>query len=305
MIDSALKTQLLGAEYTLLRYQLRFTEDLLLPPYALLRLRREFSRVMRGDLSGGRVPADFRELLRPSLPTDPALLRRVQQPAPGFVLQIDQLQQQKFASEDCLELNVCFLGRGMLQVEIFSRLLAALGEIGLCGSSGRFMLEKIESCNSGMETEPLWCGGPFGLTPQIFDLSSVLDSVAPSAIDFEFLSPARLIKNQRPLFRSGFAEVLPFILRRVTGMLAVWADLEDVFDPRFLLDCSRSLQETEARFDWQDWRPLHSREEAGGLLGSVTLSGAGLVELWPLLKVGELFGIGKGAAFGAGRYRLV
>jgi hypothetical protein len=305
MIDGSLEIKLRRADYTLLRYQLRFREDFNLPAYALLRLRRELSRLLNAGLNNAFSHADFRNLLQPALPTDPVLLRRVQQPAPGFVLHIEQLQAMKIRAGELLSLPVCFFGRGMSLVEPFSCLLEALGSVGLCGNRGRFELESIEDGTGSGAGEKLWSGGPFQVAATISDLARQSEGSSASAVRFELMTPARLLRNSRPLFRPSFAELFPFILRRVTGMLAVWADLEDVFDVSRLLECAARLDTSDNRLNWQDWRPLRRHEEAGGLCGSVCLGGSELAELWPLLRIGELCGIGKGAAFGAGRYRLI
>ena len=305
MINGSLEKMLRRADYISLHYKIRFDEDFILPAYALLRLRRELSRVLKHNLDGDWSRSDLKNLLQPVLPTDPVLLRRIQQPAPGFILRVDSLQPQKYVAGDLLVLNVCFFCQGMLLVEPFTRLLEALGPVGLCRKTGRFHLESIaESSDQSVDRE-LWSGGVFSIAPTISDLCQHLEPFSRSSVKFEFMTPARLLKKSRPLFRSGFDEIFPFVLRRVTGMLAAWADLEEVFDVDQLLKCAAALVESDNRLHWQDWRPLQSHEEAGGLSGSVTLVGSELAELWPLLAIGGLFGIGKGAAFGAGRYRLI
>ncbi len=305
MIDGSLEKKLRRADYTSLCFNIRFDEDFLLPAYALLRLRRELNRVLKCDFGSGLSHSEFKTLLQPNLSTDPVLLRRVQQPAPGFILRVDSLQPQKYVHGDQLTLHVCFFGQGMLLVEHFTRLLEALGPVGLCGKAGRFHLESIGEDSGKPTARELWSGGEFSIAPTISDLSQSFDILTGTSVKFEFMTPARLLKNSRPLFRSGFDEIFPFILRRVTGMLATWAELEDVFDTGYLLECAAALIESENRLHWQDWRPLQKHEEAGGLSGSVILRGNKLEELWPLLVIGELLGIGKGAAFGAGRYRLI
>ena len=220
MDNGSLEKKMQQADYTLLRYQLRFEEDFLLPAYALLRLRRELSRVLKGSLNDKWNHAEFRHLLQPALPTDPVLLRRVQQPAPGFVLRIEQLQSHMFLAGDLLPLPVCFFARGMLLVEPFTRLLEALGSIGLCGNAGRFQLESIEDDTDRIAHKKLWRAGPFQIAATISDLTRQLEGPSVSTLRFELLTPARLLIKSRPLFQPQFVEIFPFILRRVTGMLA-------------------------------------------------------------------------------------
>jgi len=305
MIDGALEKIISRADYRILSYQLRFEEDTSLPAYALLRLRRELNLLLKSDLNSTFSHSEFRKLLQPELPSDPVLLRRVQQPAPGFIIHIDQLQPCQFSAGELFNLPVCFFGNGILLVEPFTCLLESLGPIGISNKAGRFRLESVlESCESDA-SRTLWSGGKIEFTPRTFDLSQRVEDSHRDTVTFELVTPARLLKNSRPLFRPSFAEVFPYVLRRVTGMLASWAELEDVFEVRDLLECSENLFESENSLAWQDWRPLRKREDVGGLSGAVILSGPELKDLWPILKIGELFGIGKGAAFGAGRYRLI
>lgn len=304
MIGSELEKRLVDAVYSDLRYRLRLREAVELPPFALLRLRREFSAVVR-DLADSDARACFRTLLQPPLPQDPVVLRRVQQPAPGFVLRCGSPALRTLAAGDELEFDVCFFGRGTQLTESFSRLLDGLGEIGLYAGRGRFAVESIENRYAPSAEPPLWGRGPYRFAPRLHDLAGVAGGDAPTSVRFEWLTPARLLKARRPMFRPNFADIFPFILRRVSGMLAVWAELEDIFAVSELLSCAAALQESNNRLGWRDWRPLRAGEEAGGVDGSVVVEGEGLERLWPLLRIGELFGVGKGAAFGAGSYRLV
>ncbi|WP_020676555.1 CRISPR system precrRNA processing endoribonuclease RAMP protein Cas6 [Geopsychrobacter electrodiphilus] len=303
MNHASLENILHRAEYTLLGYKLRLLEDFELPAYGLLRLRRELNRLLNTGLIVDAEREELRQLLHPPRALDSEILRRTQQPAPGFVLQIDQLKAVSYEPGDMLSLNVCFFGRGIGQIKVFSGLLEILGEIGLTLNRGRFYLDSIEN-NCNLQSLPLWRSGPYLLTPQLLDLAELFVTHIPQKITLEFLTPARLLKNGRPLFKPDFTEVFPFLLRRVTGMCAIWAEVEDVFDVELLIQQAARVRTLANRFFWQDWRSLDRKEEVGGLMGKLTLEGDELLDLWPVLKIGELLGLGKGAAFGAGRYRL-
>ena len=305
MSEASLEKKIRRTDYILIMYQLRFEEEVVLPAYALMRLRRELRRIVKDFPGDSTQQAEWRNLLQPELPTDPVVLRRAQQPAPGFVLRIESLQAHSYAAGDLLNLPVCFFSRGMFLVEPFTRLLETLGPIGIHNKMGRFHLESIEDNYEVSENKQLWAGGPFQIAPYLGDLTQILDDLPPESAKFQFLTPARVLKNSRPLFRPDFAEIFPFVLRRVTGMLAVWADLEDLFDVDYLCDSVTKITESENNLRWQDWRPLQNNEEVGGLCGSVVLSGEELGNFWTVLRIGELFGVGKGAAFGAGRFRLI
>lgn len=282
-----------------LNYRLGFTEDFALPAWGLLRLRRELLAVAKAF-----PQQSYAALLRPALPADPQVLRQAQQPSPGFILNIDQLAAQTFDATDEMTLSVSFLGQATQQLPLFSQLLAELGRAGLFNHHGRFVLKKIDSAIAPGEFSPIWQGGPLHLSPRVFALSELIDDPAPRNLVIEFCTPARLLKQGKPLFRATFADIFPFILRRVTSLLAVWGRVENLFDIGELLRCASQIFSRDNCLVWQDWRPLGPQEEAGGLSGCLHLSGEGLALLWPVLRLGELFGLGKSAAFGAGRYIL-
>ncbi|MCF6179234.1 MAG: CRISPR system precrRNA processing endoribonuclease RAMP protein Cas6 [Geopsychrobacter sp.] len=305
MISPRLEKRLRLAEYVSLRYLLRLQDDLNLPAFALIRLRRELMGLLKSDLFDRPQRERYRTLLLPALPVDPLLRRRVQRPAPAFIIRPMRVESIRLAAGDLLPLEVCFFGQGIGQIAVFSQLLQSLGEIGLFARRGRFSLDAIEGAGSVPGGPPLWTTGSFELTPRIYDLSQLFSPSVPSEIQLHFDSPARLLRQGRPLFKADFPEVFPFLLRRVTGMCAIWAELEELFDVDLLLECAGRVRVTENSLNWCDWRSLAKKGQVGGLLGTLTLEGSVLLVLWPILTIGALFGLGKGAAFGAGRYRLL
>lgn len=286
-------------DWIYLNYRLRFSETFTLPAWGLLRLRRELLAVAKAFPQQA-----YAALLRPALPVDPHVLRQVQQPSPGFIFNIEQLNSRTFGAANEMTLSVGFLGQATNQLPLFSQLLAELGQAGLFKHQGRFVLEQIDSATSRGEFQPIWQGGPLQFSPRIFTLLELIDDPPPRKVSMQFCTPARLLKQGKPLFRASFADIFPFILRRVTSMLAVWGRVENLFDIGELLRCASQISSCDNRLVWQDWRPLGPQEEAGGLSGSLHLSGQELALLWPVLRLGELFGVGKSAAFGAGRYLL-
>lgn len=84
-------------------------------------------------------------------------------------------------------------------------------------------------------------------------------------------------------------------------------DSDVIADPERLLASAARVQERENSFRWQDWRTLSGEDKAqdlGGVVGSVHLGGESLRDVLDILRIGSLMNVGKGAAFGAGRFRL-
>ncbi len=301
------------AEYVQLYFHLEICDYFDLPRLGLLQLRRELFQALRQLHEAGEDPLVVRlnRLLQPGLPDDPVLLRTVQKPAPALVLTPDLRQHGLIEPKERIVLPVLFLGDGISAITAFRRLLVQLGKQGLFSGAGRFRLDGIEAeDNSGMRSM-LWLRGEAEreLSPPINDLAWWLQRQPPCRdhLLLDIHSPLRLLRQKKPLFKTDFAELFPFILRRVTALLAGHCAVEVVTDPAGLIHQAAQVEVVCNRLRWQDWRRLDAADrtqDLGGLLGTLDLRGPALADLQWLLQIGSLLNIGKGASYGAGQYRV-
>ena len=301
------------AEYTLLVFQMEAREYFDLPSLGLLRLRREFHQAIRTLTESGEdeLGRELNLLMNPPLPVDPKLRKQVQRPAPPFVLCPDLDRCGLVEPGDQIELPVLFLGTGILAIEAFAQMLQQVGRQGLLNGHGVCELTKIEVENGNEQRTVIWNDGPLvdSLTPLVNDLKWWLDRQPPewNRLQMKLISPMRLMHCGKPLFRAGFSELFPFLLRRVTSMLAAHCNVETVSDPAALLDAAQQVEESANQLQWRDWRPLTAErggQDLGGLYGALELTGSELAELIWVLQLGSLFQVGKGAPYGAGCYQL-
>lgn len=291
------------------RLRLEYQQDVTLPAAYALRLRRELRPLAQQLLS----VEDFATLFAPPLPTDPQLLRLVQRPAPSFALQ----PQPTFAAravvagdEEELGLN-CFGPACALLPQLLATFVA-LGRVGIFHGAGRFELLSVTCADLQGRWQSVWRPGQTlaAVAPPLLDAAGWLDGQpAPtSRARLLWQAPLRLISAGRPLFRPDFSEIFPFLLRRVTALMAeacgpAWADEADE-----LRRAAAMLRSDARRLRWEDWRSLTAsptRVELGGVLGELVVEGESLRRLVWLLQLGTLLNVGKGAAYGAGRYTLV
>lgn len=296
-------------EFSLIHFHLEFQESYWLTLEALLRLRRDLQSAARQVL-GERGEEGFVALFDPPLPVDPFALRRFQRPGPPFVIIPDVEQQGDYDAGDRFVLRVTFWGEGIRLLGDFARVLQGLGRLGLHRGEGLFELVAVDSEDSAGNRSPLWQEGKamLELAPTVIDLRWWLNGFSEaSSVVLEFLTPARLLSQGRPLFKIDFRRLFPFILRRVGSMLYAHCGAEVIDDPESLLAAAALTDEMENRLRWQDWRTLVGPEQAqdlGGVIGSVRLGGEGLSEVLQILRAGTLLNVGKGASFGTGSFRL-
>lgn len=297
-------------EYTKLYFYLESDTYFDLPQSGLLQLRRELMQALK-SLSDATVTAQLKQLLQPELSPDPVVLRQVQKPAPALVISPDVLQYGLIEPKQRLVLPVLFIGSGVRSVIPFVLLLLHLEKQGLYHGNGTFHLAGIEGEDGSGTKSHLWSAGESlaHLITPVSNLAWWLERQRPltESVIFEAVSPIRILHKGKPLFKAHFSGIFPHILRRVSALTAAHAGVEVIDDPGYFLDLTAQVNSVGKPLRWDDWRTLKSASgghRLGGLMGTLALSGSGLAELWWLLDLGRLFNIGKGAAYGAGQYRI-
>ncbi len=295
--------------------QVRFVLDFVTPcqvrPADFLGIGRSLC-VAAKQLPGARDTAAARQwdtLFQPALSDDPVARRKFQKPAPGFVVTMPVSEEKHFAPGDRLELPVLFLGTSIPLIIDFLRSLVQLGRQGLVAGDGCFEVSEVYSRDSDRSDALVWRQtDPFEpLSCSVQPLNWLLQKhCITRCLTVKYLTPTRLLVNGKPLRKPGFAQVFPFMLRRVTSMLYAHGGVEALDEPAQLLALLRELEVHDTQFHWHDWRPLPGRQGlmVGGFVGQTHISGQALEELYWVLAVAALLGIGKGAPYGAGHFAL-
>jgi hypothetical protein len=305
---------LAGVEFSRIHFLLEFQEPFRVNSAIILSLRRDLLRAARHALGvdrGGRGAEAFAALFDPPLFSDPVLVRRHQRPGPGFVLHPSPGELRAYDCGDTLRLPVVLLGSAVQQLGDLAATLQKLGRMGLGRGEGLFDLVAIEAEDPSGDLRCLWQeGSDLGqMAPPLIDIPWWLArrDFSGQEVSLEFLTPARLLSGGKPLFRPNFTQIFPFVLRRVTSMIAAHCHCEIVGDPDPLLRAARSLEEIDNTLEWRDYKLLERADrdqEIGGVVGSLRLAGEALDSILWVLHLGSLFNVGKNSAYGAGHYRL-
>lgn len=248
-------------------------------------------------------------LFQPALSEDPVAQRKFQKPSPAFVVTLPIEEKTFFDVGDHLGLEVLFIGTGITLIREFMRSLIHLGHLGLIVGEGCFEVTEVLSQASDGSYNLAWRQNQpiSALTSSVHPLSWLFqDQQIVTPLTVKFMTPTRLLANSKPLRNPLFEQVFPFLLRRVTSMLYAHAGVEVFDDPTDLLARARQLCCVSTELRWCDWRPLPGRQGlvVGGFVGKMVLEGQELEEIYWVLAAASLFGIGKGATYGAGRFIL-
>lgn len=291
-------------------FVLNLVEPVDLPPMAVLQLRREFVGVMEEleRRQGKEVAQSVNRLLFPEPTTDPVMLRQVQKPGAAVVLSPDTNLQGTFSAGQQITLPALFIGDGVVCVKAFLLLLNLLGERGIHRGQGRFNIDSL-ILNNGSNNATRSAAEPETLAPAVIPLGWRLLQTAPlTKVNLKIISPMRLIKRGKPLFRLNFNDLFTSVLRRVGGLAAFHSGTEIDLDHHRLIALANEVEYCDYDLHWRDWRHLEQGRKSqglGGLTGVMTLTGGSLPDLLWLFELGSLLHVGKGASYGFGRYRLV
>lgn len=293
------------------RFVLNFVSSCQAQPADFLEVGRALRLAGRQSLDSRDTAAiqQWQALFQPALSDDPVARRKFQKPAPAFVVTMPLMQKKMFKAGDQLGLEVLFLVTSIPLIHDFLRSLVHLGHLGLVAGKGHFEVSEVYSVGSGNSESLAWRQGePLeSLSCSVQSLTWLLQEERIAGnVKLNFVTPTRLIVEGKPLRKPHFTQVFPFMLRRATSMLYAHSGIEVLDDPSELLALVRGLQVVESKLSWHDWRPLAGRQGlvVGGFMGEMVLEGQSLDEVFWVFAVASLFGIGKGATYGAGRFVL-
>lgn len=206
---------------------------------------------------------------------------------------------------DVLTLHLTLFGQATRYLVWFIYTLNKLGQRGLGKNKVHFTVDEVTSGGNRVYSAGSDRVGAVESGSRI-----VLEPGEPmqGKVSLDFLSP--LVLRTRGTIHSRFdaPAFTTTLLRRVTNLNAFYGENpEAVTDPRPYVEAAKSLTVASAmttvgrsRYSTRQKQEI----DYSGIAGTVTLAGE-IGTLLPLLRAGEVAGVGKNTAFGMGRYRVV
>lgn len=129
----------------------------------------------------------------------------------------------------------------------------------------------------------------------------------PSRLTVNYLTMTRLKYEESYVDRVEFHILIRSLLRRFSSLAYFHHGEELKLDFTGLIDRARQVRLVEDHTAWVDWERFSSRQDTrmkmGGVVGKAVYEGD-LDIFLPLLRLGELVHVGKGAVFGMGKYQI-
>lgn len=299
-----LNSYLQDIEFAAISFHYRLETPKVLPIFPELLLRSALQQAGMEVLD----PDPFERLFTPALPDDPTALRRYQRPAPPFAFQ-PRLHSLTTTPTDLGIISCHLFGDGIALLDDLIKTMAAVQPFVFANRQRQGQLMTVSAADASGTEVTIWQKGMTTCTAPPRITAAWRFDPLPTTNDWllEIFTPARLLVQKKPLFRPALRHLLPFILRRVTALCYFFNHIEIEGAPELLV-MSNGIEEEVSDWCWHDWRSQPgdgALTELGGVCGQLRLKGQLPDDLIDLLRLGSLMNIGKGAAYGAGAYRLV
>jgi CRISPR-associated endoribonuclease Cas6 len=128
------------------------------------------------------------------------------------------------------------------------------------------------------------------------------------AISLLFLTPTRILYNAHLTLDLEFHIFIRNLLRRLSLISYFHCNVDPSgWDFRAIIEKAKTITTITRDLRWYDWQRYSGRQESrikmGGFIGNITFGGD-TNPFMPLIRAGEILHVGKGTAFGLGKYRL-
>jgi hypothetical protein len=225
-----------------------------------------------------------------------------------FVL-IPPLEDRRvYRDGDPFSFHLTLVGRAQDYLPYVIYVFDEIGRRGIGSHRGRYHFNAVEWFDGKGGTLPVYDGGQKILLNAYASTSLRLPTLQGGRITLLFTTPVRMKSERRLTDHLSFGILVRNLLRRFSSLAYFHCGCELDLDYRGVIEQADAVMTVEDKTRWMDWERYSSRQETkikmGGLVGEISFEGEGIEEFLSLLALGEYLHVGKGTAFGLGRYTI-
>ncbi|MDF9408715.1 CRISPR system precrRNA processing endoribonuclease RAMP protein Cas6 [Pelotomaculum isophthalicicum JI] len=231
-----------------------------------------------------------------------------------FIIEPPLESKTDYRPGEKLRFNLILIGNAINYLPYFIVAFRELGEMGIGRMRKKYRLAEIRAVNPiNHESEIVYHVGDqlvrnVNLTLQS-DIGKIMDGsngiLGIQQVCLEFQTMTRIKFEEKFVQRVEFHILIRNLLRRLSSLAYFHHDWELDLDFAGLIERAAEVRLIKNDTRWVDWERYSSRQEnkmnLGGVVGRVEYEGD-LGEFMPLLRLGELVHVGKGAVFGMGKF---
>lgn len=312
-----------------LRFAMKALEPLRLPPYKGSTLRGAFGaafkeaacmseeKVCAGCILSANCPYCY--VFDTPIPPESQRMRKYTFAPHPFILEPPFEERTNYAPGDRFEFGLVLVGRAVELLSYFVFVFDRMGRRnGLGSGRGHLSLVDVSWIPVGAEAgqaEPIY-ELPDRQLRNVYRAATIedlLDGASEGRADevdrvtVRFQTPCRLVRGAELTERPDFHVLFRSLLRRMSSLAYFHCGSDLDLDYSALATAAERVRLVRDETRWFDWERYSSRQDArmslGGIVGEADYEGD-MTPLVPFLLLGEAMHVGKGTAFGLGRYNI-
>ncbi len=299
-----------------LKIYLKAKENIILPPYKGSVLRGAFGYALR------KISCPFPEkdcekcllkskcvyiyLFETKRPEGSAIMRKYETIPHPFVLEPPLNTKTNYKPGDLLSFNLILFGNAIDYLSYFIYAFEQMAEKGLGKGKNRGKLI-VQSIKRGRKI--IYDGASKTIKEKIKEKELKIQNSKKKVnqVVIKFLTPVRIVYRGKVTKNLDFHILIRSLLRRIGLLSYFYSSKPFKIEYKKLIEQALSVKTEKAELTHLDWCRYSTRQEQlikmDGLVGEVVYQG-NLSQFIPYLKIGEKIHIGKGTAFGLGKYQL-
>ncbi len=285
-------------------------------PYALFGIREEFMQAFRTtvcrsdgqcEMCGANKDCPYHITFSQALADDKDAVKRHQKPPLPFVFDLPLLPS--LPNKGCdVEIGLALAGNSINYVAQYVEAVRTLFSMRSVARKVTGKIIRVESQGCSDARNCIMKDGGNVSLDHVATISGrdllEMNTLDPGRIKLTLLTPMRMIREGVPMREFSSSNFLRSLLRRISSLTYHYYGCGHDIDYRRLAAESSMIEVAENNFHWIDQQKSNSTERLSGIVGSGYLEGRLEAEFQIFLLLGEYFHVGKGAAFGLGRYLI-
>jgi len=243
-----------------------------------------------------------------------------------FVIEPPSERRRGFKTGDEINFGLTLIGRAIDYLPYFIYTFDELGRIGIGKGRAKYELENVmfdskkiyDSDSKTLKSfNPLSLSLTVNKSPLERSLSNYppLEKGGEGGLDkssgiliLSFLTPTRILYDGHLTLDLEFHILIRNLLRRLSLLYYFHCGGDpSEWDFKGIIEMAKEVKVKKRDLRWFDWERYSGRQETrikmGGFVGEISFEG-NIESFMPLIKAGEILHVGKGTAFGLGKYEI-
>lgn len=223
--------------------------------------------------------------------------------------------QRVYKTGDELSFRFILIGKAIEYLPYFVYAFEELGRIGIGKGKAKYALKSVTSYGPAGESAVIYSCETKTLLP--CDASTLHVGFPPftpktdgcNTLTLAFITPTRILYEGRLILDLAFHILIRNLVRRIALLTYFHGDGDpSQWDFKAVIEMAKGVRVKAKSLKWYDWERYSGRQNTrmkmGGFVGAITFEGE-IAPFMPLIKAGEILHVGKGTAFGLGKYKIV